>query len=752
MQLYHFPRTLAMLVLIWGLLPVHHSMAEATIEILSPKESVLAGQTTRFHIQTLEIASPANAFLHHRTIGAESYQISPMERQTQNDFVAVLEDKLLLPPGLEYFFLVTDGRGRIFTHPDTDPQKNPLRMETSLNQFPTASVQAPPSRTTPTYGERIEDRRPLISISLADLADVAAVRLLVNGVDVTDLSSISTESVSYIPETDLDYGRHTIVLETADSAGRMHPSRSWSFSIPQSGAFDRATTSGRVDAELNRQIMSDGDESEWSIQSSATLSSVLERDRLRLTFDTNIWYLEEDGPRATGDAFNLNNYLLQLDYGEQLLALGDVSVEGTDLVSHSLARRGARASLNVLNTRIEAFVLSADPLTGFDDLTGIEDPDKRLAGGFIQRDLLGDERLVVRGTVVRGRNEDPDGYNTSSLAAGNRGRILSLSATGRVVPEKLHLVGEYAASRFDPDTSGNRGQRSDNAWLARLSGLSGIYSYDAGYRRLGPEFRSVVEPTGEYDREEFTAGGGILLDGSAVNLRVVHSRDNVEDDPLLPVIRNTTGALSYSLAKPEWPLLFANYSITQQRSFDEPVTFDGIKLIIQNAGVGLSIARERWNLTPSYNFTHIQDRGEATDEDSRTHVIAITAGLYPNAALSFSPSVAYSRLEADSSDTVTETWQGALGAAYAFNAAHTLNLTLSVQDNRVDDGSAHLTIYDAIGQHNWHLRTRFLGSLEKTLALRGRYQRTDDHENNDTEEDYSIALLFNLGFPFSLPR
>jgi hypothetical protein len=70
----------------------------------------------------------------------------------------------------------------------------------------------------------------------------------------------------------------------------------------------------------------------------------------------------------------------------------------------------------------------------------------------------------------------------------------------------------------------------------------------------------------------------------------------------------------------------------------------------------------------------------------------------------------------------------------------------------VDDGSAHQTIYDAIGQHNWHLRTSFLESLEKTLALRGRYQRTDDHENDESEEDYSIALLLNLGFPFSLPR
>jgi hypothetical protein len=666
MQLFRFTRILALLMLVLSFLPVHHGMAEETIEILSPKGGVLAGQTTRFHIQVREIAPPANAFLHYRPIGAESYQVQPMERQTPADFTTNLEGKLLLPPGLEYFILVTDGRGKTLTLPGTDPQKNPLRLETTLGQPSPEAAQESASGVTPAQGARIEERRPLISISLADFADVATVQLLVDGVDVTDLTSVTAESVSYIPEEELAYGRHTVVFTAADAAGKRLPPRSWSFSIPQSTAFDRATTSGSIDAELTRRILGDEDGNEWSIQSSATLSSILERDRLRLTFDVNVWYLEDDGPGDTGDAFNLNNYLLQLEYGEQLLALGDVSVEGTDLVSQSLARRGARAALNVLDTRIEAFVLSADPLTGFDDLTGLDDSDKRLAGGFIQRDLLGDDRLVVRTTLIHGRNEEPGGYNTSTLAAGNRGRIFSLSATGRMIPETFHLAGEYAASRFDPDTSDNRGERSDHAWLARLFGQSGAYSYGTGYRYLGPEYRSVVEPTGDYDREEFTANGGMLLDGSAVNLHLVHSRDNVENDPLLPVMRNTTAALSYSLAKPEWPMLFANYSITQQRSFDEPDTFDALKLIVQNAGIGFSLARERWNLTPSYNFTHIQDRSEATDEDSRTHVIALAAGVYPTAALSFSPSVAYSRLEADSSDTVTETWQGALGSGICF--------------------------------------------------------------------------------------
>ena len=46
--------------------------------------------------------------------------------------------------------------------------------------------------------------------------------------------------------------------------------------------------------------------------------------------------------------------------------------------------------------------------------------------------LYDNDQLTLKGTVVTGRNEEPDDYNASTLAAGHKGTIYSAQLTSRL--------------------------------------------------------------------------------------------------------------------------------------------------------------------------------------------------------------------------------------------------------------------------------------------------------------------------------
>ncbi|MBW2046487.1 MAG: hypothetical protein JRI96_16675 [Deltaproteobacteria bacterium] len=42
-----------------------------------------------------------------------------MKKETPVDFRAFLKGQKAIPPGIEYFFIVRDGKGRVFTFPES---------------------------------------------------------------------------------------------------------------------------------------------------------------------------------------------------------------------------------------------------------------------------------------------------------------------------------------------------------------------------------------------------------------------------------------------------------------------------------------------------------------------------------------------------------------------------------------------------------------------------------------------------------
>lgn len=718
--------------------------SEERIIQVSPQGPVAAGQDVVFRITTREFLPPSEATLHYRTIGSSDFQALPMTKDSEIAFSAILAGQKLQPPGIEYFFSIKDGRDRIFTSPEPNPRQNPFRIVVGLGSAAFQQLAFPGKNDT-----RVKESQPTITINLDNIEGStgwSSLRLLVDDVDVSPLAVLEGREVRYTPETPLDYGRHTVTLESMDGNGTILPPRSWTFVVPQSEFYDKASATVLVDAEVGGKIIgkSGSSEPDWNIQSSVTLNSVIEKGDFKVSLDANGWITEQEGDEDTGDTFNLNNYLLQIEYNRQRLALGDLTVEGTELTSESIARRGALLDLAFDGTRAQAFMVRSTQTTGFDDMTGLDRSDQRLIGGSVKQKLIDQDRLVAKGTVITGKNANPDGYNSGTLAAPSKGQIYSLALAAIPWKEALRLNGEYSYSRYDEDTTDNLGSDAGRAWLVRFSGHKDSYDYGGGYKYLGKNFRSIADVTGVENREEYTIYGTKTFRESNLTASLLYNQDNVEHDSRLPIIRNTSVDLIYNLFRPDWPSIFLNGNLTFQDSADEPDGTDPVKNLSQTITGGFTIVREKWNLTPTYTFTRFAD-DSPEDADGRTHQATLNLGWQPYTWASLAPSVSYGRTDTGRDAPVTETWQGTLGGTFLISESQNLSMTLSVLDSRADDHSVESTSYTGVAQYNWQLDTSFLEKAQKTLSLRARYNRTDDRAADTLDEDYAVFLVLSVG-------
>lgn len=744
MRKFNSKMLLPLLFFLFATFPVTVLSAAGPILQLAPQSLSAAGQGLVFRIRTQELLPPLQAVLNFRSLGTLPFRTLPLKKESQNEFTATLSGEQLQPPGLEYYFAVSDGQGRLFTLPAQNPQQQPLRIDLTLKDVVRTELRLPAMD-----GARIEARRADLAIRLADAgipADWSAIRLTVDNVDVTQLANFDGEFIRYVPEGDFAYGSHSVSLEAMDAAGNLLVPQHWSFVIPVSDVIDSAAAQAQVDLEVAGLLLEPdrGVHPDWKVQSNLSLSAALEAGRFRASFEANGWYTEEQGSASTGDAFSLNNYLLRLEYGQQKLSIGDLQIEGTELLGDSIARRGGLLELALGKSRLQSFLLRSNAVTGFDNFSGMDDPDQRLYGGSLQQSFFDDASLVFKGTAIAGKNTIPEDYNTGSLVAGNEGEVYSLQLDSRLFADRFDLSAEYSLSHFDADISDTQDKNWAQAWRVRLAGRADSFDYGTGYKYLGQDFHSIVSPAAASNRSESTLYGTKIYEQSSLTAHLLHIRDNVDQDPLQPVVENNNLDLSYSLYQPNWPVLFVNAVLGLQESSDEPDGLVPLKNRTETIGAGFTLVRERWNLVPSYYFTRFDDQSPA-DNDSQTHQLNLSLGLQPSEKLSLSPSFSYSRVSDEATSVVNETWQGVLAGVVTLTATQNLNLTFSGIENKADDGSQHTTSYDTIGQYNWLWQTRFWEKLQKTVSVRGRYNRVKDRVGSSSSEDYSVYLLLSFG-------
>lgn len=732
---------LLLVVLLVGFYPAR-ARADGPIVLVSPTGSVAVGQSLAFRLRAEGLTPPLQAVLNYRAIGTLPFRSVPMSKDTEIEFSAILAGSQLLPPGIEYYFAVADGHQQLFTLPQQNPQQQPLKIDLDLG--PVTELLLPAMD-----GARIVAKQASLVIELEAAgvpADWSAMRLTVDNVDVTQVSVTDGSSLRYLPETPFPHGRHSVTLEAMDGAGNLLEPQYWSFILPMTDLIDSATAQAQIDVEASALVLEpeNGSETDWKIQSNLSLATQLETGNFRASFEANGWYLEQEGPEATEDNFNLNSYLLMFEYGEQRLSIGDLQIEGTELLGESIARRGGLLELNYANTSLQGFLLRSNAVTGTDNISGMDNPDQRLYGGSLRQVLIDNDGLVFKGTAIAGKNALPEDYNSGSLVGGNEGEIYSVQLTSRLFDERLDLSGEYSSSHFDADLSDPGEKVWDNAWRFRLAGHEDWFDYGGGYKYLGQNFYSIVTPSAAANFEEYNLYGTKSYEQSSLTANLLHIRDNADHDPMQALVRTSNLNVTYSLYKPDWPVFFINAVLGLQDSTDEPSGWYGLKNRTETIGGGFTLTRDSWNLVPSYYFTRFEDESIA-DSDSQTHQFMLSLGLLPHESISLSPSLSYSRMTDETSSVVNETWQGVLAGVFTFSTTQNLNITLSGINNRADDGSFHTISTDMIGQYNWLLETRFWEKLQKTISVRGRYNRVNDRVQSSVAEDYSVYLLLSFG-------
>ncbi len=727
------------------------------LTIISPQQTQVAGQPLRFHIQLRNFYRPGKVVVYYRAIGIARYRQLQMTPETEIDFSADLPGEKSFPPGIEFFFAVTDANNQVFTFPALDPRKNPFRIDINLDRAPPELLEHYPGA-----GISVVSTTPGIRLEFKDAesyVDPKTVRFILDDVDITSLCNITRTSLHYVPSRPLAPGEHSLALVLADAGGNYMPTKRWTFRLTPAAQkterqnFDTASADIRVNGEYRQQISAENDSgsSAWKFQSSITADASAQKNNFKVSLKADANYIDEENFADEDDSFNLDEFLLQLEYGKQRLALGDVSVTGTELIASSIARRGARLTLDYAGVRLESFAVRSNYTTDYEKGLGISNSDQLLTGGLIEKDLFGNKKLTLKATYVNGWNKNPEDDNAGSLAAGTEGQIYSLLVNSRLFDEQLNFETEYAGSRFDSDLSDATGKSDDYAWRAKLSGRKGKFDGSAGYRYLGSEFRSIVNPTGANDREEYTLGGGVRFAASSLHFSAVHSENNVEQDPLYPVIKNTSLAVNYNLSVRNWPVLYLNYNQSLQGSDHEPEGFAAIESRTTSIGGGLTLIKNRWNLSPNYTYTFFDDRGAATDNDSRTHVMTLIAGFRPTDYSSINPVVSYVNTHSDATGVTTETWQSALsGFAMFYEGELNLHTTLSFLDTRTDDDTTHTSTYTAVTQLNWQVQKYLFKKGQQTFSLRGQYTRTENHVAAAKEDDYSIYAVFSFGVPIKL--
>ncbi|MEW9124043.1 MAG: 5'-nucleotidase C-terminal domain-containing protein [Thermotaleaceae bacterium] len=170
----------------------------------------------------------AAATLYYRTTGTDPYKSIPMQL-TDGKYVASIPKEELNLSGLDYYIVASDGTNETFS-PSTGQGWYTVEIVDQDSFGPEIT------KLVPEHMSVLEDTntKPRISAEYTDLSgvDLGSVKLMLDGIDVTEQSDVTDTVIAYTPLVDLKKGKHTIMLELADIYGNK-TEKTWNFFIGQ---------------------------------------------------------------------------------------------------------------------------------------------------------------------------------------------------------------------------------------------------------------------------------------------------------------------------------------------------------------------------------------------------------------------------------------------------------------------------------------------------------------------------------------
>lgn len=337
---------------------------------------------------------------------------------------------------------------------------------------------------------------------------------------------------------------------------------------------------------------------------------------------------------------DLADYLVTVERGAGSISLGHVAFGQHRHLINGLTSRGASASAKwgpVATLSLAA--LSGTSVVGFNNLTGISDPDHRIAGGSLALELLPQRPggLRVEATAVDGSILPVAGFGRSAIADAEASEGLGVRFQASDAGQRHRLEGGYSRSRSDylPDSALSAGLRlpgvtrvARNAWYADLTtnllrdvAMAGIpltLALALRTERVDPLYRTV--PLGvrsDVGSTEMDITGSI--GAVAVRASVARLRDNLSRIPSL--LTTDTKASSFGLEVPGSSLVrqawFPSISVAVQRIHQAgrnvPVNSGFAETHVPDQLSAVASVAVQWMT----NFWQLRVQANQSDQDNR---------------------------------------------------------------------------------------------------------------------------------------
>lgn len=316
-------------------------------------------------------------------------------------------------------------------------------------------------RFLPVQDTVVTGRRPPIEVVFPPDLPVGVqdgVVVAIDGMDVTSQVVRQPGRITYRPASDLVPGSHMVTLTFPDAASGSGEPIQWSFKIRDYGPLEEGSLGVEGSLTYEQAVRRlQATDPHWNLSGNVKVGSRVAGRGVVVTLDGNLRYIDAEGPGPPGSGrtprnnFDLANFLFTVSKDPHQLRLGDIQIAESFLsTGPAFARRGGLLTAELFGTEVHLFSVRSNSIIGFDHGLGVQNPDRRVQGASIARDLLPDKALRMKVTYMDGENAAPQSFNTGSAEGGQRGDVLSVLASSSFFGQRLRSEGRSPSAASTP--------------------------------------------------------------------------------------------------------------------------------------------------------------------------------------------------------------------------------------------------------------------------------------------------------------
>jgi hypothetical protein len=604
---------------------------------------------------------------------------------------------------------------------------------------------------TPGQQDVVIAKKPRIEMAFTRPMDTQTLFVMLDGVDISQVLTLTPEGCSFQPVQVLEPGTHTLMVSGTTAAGESF-NREFLFSTRHHAKYEKAYSQNQLTVLANRAFAKsdslDQHVPDWRVEANLNTASQLRDGGLDLAVNANIKYVDQDLPVMAPEnkGVDLINYLLTANWARGGMTtraeVGDTLIDLSPNTLSSLSRRGAQLFLGTDMARIGGFSVASAQAYGYDGETGINsDTSAHIHGIYGDLNLL-DNRMRLRAIYTRG-GEQGDSFGTSATDRNVEGSTAGFVLTTDFFEGRLVSEFESNFATFDDDTTDDQESRSDAAYRLNVQGGIDHYSYSATYKYFGSNYEVVGNQGLEKDRKGIELDGGAGFERHGLSLAYSHFRDNVDNDPARSVVQTQTAMLNYAYSGIERFPISLSYQLEKSGSSEEPAGTAPVDYHTDSASTIISYLYDQWNVALQGTYTQMNDM-TANDADTTNTLVSFMPQYYSE-HLSVSPNLSYNQTRDHAADINTDAYtismeiQGRLSNdKFRYGLGGTLDFT-STSDDTVDQRTTvyHFNLEYELGRFS-------KGRIVPAIGLRGESNEVDDRFNDAITRDYAFMVTLTI--------